>query len=115
VLAALMALELERTRELGTMRAWGMTPREVGALVVTQTGVMGLASGLLALPTGLVLSLVMIFVVNKRSFGWTLDMHIGSDVMVQALALALVAALLAGVYPAWRMSRISPAVALRSE
>jgi putative ABC transport system permease protein len=36
-------------------------------------------------------------------------------VLVEALGLALVAALLAGVYPAWRMSRTSPAVALRGE
>jgi putative ABC transport system permease protein len=57
----------------------------------------------------------MIFVVNKRSFGWTLRMEVGPDVVLQAVALALVGALLAGLYPAWRMSRTSPAEALRGE
>jgi putative ABC transport system permease protein len=42
-------------------------------------------------------------------------MEVGLDVMLQALALALVGALLAGLYPAWRMSRTSPAAALRGE
>jgi putative ABC transport system permease protein len=54
-------------------------------------------------------------VINQRAFGWTLDMQIGAGVLAQALALALVAALLAGAYPALRMSRISPAVAMRGE
>jgi putative ABC transport system permease protein len=115
VLSALMALALERQRELGAMRAWGLEPAELRRLVLTQTGLMGLISGALAIPMGLALSAVMIFVINKRSFGWTLHMEVGPEVLAQALALSLVAALIAGVYPAWRMSRTSPAVALRGE
>jgi putative ABC transport system permease protein len=115
VLSALAALQLERARELGLLRAQGLTPGQLGKLVVTQTGLIGLASGLLAVPMGLVLSMVMIFVVNKRSFGWTLDMQVGPDVLVQAVGLALVGALLAGLWPAWKMSQASPALALRGE
>jgi len=115
VLSALMALELERSRELGVMRAWGLTPAELWRLVVTQTGLVGLVSGVLAVPMGIVLSIVMIFVVNKRSFGWTLDMRLGPEIFAQAVGLALAGALLAGLYPAWRMARTSPAVALRGE
>lgn len=115
VLSALAALQLERARELGLMRASGMTPRQLGGLVVTQTGLMGLAAGLLAVPMGIALSAVMIFVVNKRSFGWTLDMQIGPEVLAQAIGLALAGALLAGLYPAWKMARTSPALALRGE
>ena len=76
---------------------------------------MGLVAGVLAVPMGLVLSWVMIYVVNKRSFGWTLRMEVGPDVLLQAVALALAGAVLAGLYPAWRMSRTSPAAALRGE
>jgi putative ABC transport system permease protein len=115
VLSALMALELERARELGVMRAWGLTPADLRKLVVTQTGLIGFVSGVLAVPMGIVLSAVMIFVVNRRSFGWTLEMQIGPEVLAQALGLALVGALLAGIYPAWRMSQVSPALALRNE
>jgi putative ABC transport system permease protein len=115
VLSALMALELERSRELGVMRAWGLTPGQLWGLVVTQTGLMGLVSGLLAVPMGIILSVVMIFVINKRAFGWTLDMQVGPDIVVQAVGLALVGALVAGLYPAWRMARTRPAVALRGE
>ncbi len=115
VLSALMALQLERGRELGVLRANGLTPGQVWALVTTQTGVLGLVAGVLAVPAGLVLAAVMIFVVNRRSFGWTLTMTVGPDVLLQAVGLAVAGALLAGLYPAWRMARTSPALALRSE
>jgi putative ABC transport system permease protein len=115
VLSSLMALQLERARELGVLRANGMTPGQVWQLVTTQTGLMGLAAGLLSLPVGLTLAAVMIYVVNRRSFGWTIRMEISPGVLLQALLLALAAALLAGLYPAFKMARTSPALALREE
>ena len=115
VLSSLMALQLERARELGVLRANGMTPGQVWQLVTSQTGLMGLAAGLLSLPVGLTLAAVMIYVVNRRSFGWTIRLEISPAVLLQALLLALAAALLAGLYPAYRMARTSPALALREE
>jgi putative ABC transport system permease protein len=115
VLSALMALQLERARELGVLRANGLTPGQVWKLVTTQTGLMGVVAGILAVPMGVVLATVMIYVVNKRSFGWTLRMEVGLSVVLEALALAVVGAVLAGLYPAFRMSRTSPAQALRGE
>jgi putative ABC transport system permease protein len=76
---------------------------------------MGILAGVLALPVGWMLAAVMIHVVNRRSFGWTLEMEVGFALPIQAVGLALAGAVLAGLYPAWRMSRTSPAEALRSE
>jgi putative ABC transport system permease protein len=115
VLSALMALQLERGRELGVLRANGLTPGQIWQLVTFQTGIMGLVAGVLAVPAGLLLAAVMVFVVNKRSFGWSLQLELGPDILIQAVLLALVGALLAGVLPSWRMSRTSPALALREE
>ena len=113
VLSALMALQLERRRELAMLRAQGMTPGEVRRMVFAETGLMGLWAGLLAVPLGLALAAVLVFVVNVRSFGWTLAFTVSSGVLLQAVGLAVGAALLAGVYPAWKMSRTSPALAMR--
>lgn len=115
VLSALMALQLERARELGVLRANGLTPGQVWHLVTSQTGLLGLAAGLLSLPVGLALAAIMIFVINRRSFGWTIRMEVDPTILLGALALALGAALLAGIYPAWKMARTSPALALREE
>jgi putative ABC transport system permease protein len=115
VLSSLMALQLERARELGVLRANGLTPGQVWQLVTSQTGLLGLAAGLLSIPVGLALAAVMIYVINRRSFGWTIRMEVSPEVLFQALLLALAAALLAGLYPAYRMARTSPAIALREE
>lgn len=115
VLSSLMALQLERARELGVLRANGLTPGQVWHLVTSQTGLMGLAAGLLSLPVGLALAAIMIYVINRRSFGWTIQMQVFPGVLLEALLLALAAALLAGLYPAWKMARTSPALALREE
>ena len=115
VLSSLMALQLERARELGVLRANGLTPGQVWQLVTSQTGLMGLAAGLLSIPVGLALAAIMIYVVNRRSFGWTIRMEVSPEVLLQALLLALAAALLAGLYPAYKMARTSPALALREE
>jgi putative ABC transport system permease protein len=115
VLSSLMALQLERARELGVLRANGLTPGQVWQLVTSQTGLMGLAAGLLSLPVGLTLAAIMIYVVNRRSFGWTIRMEVDPGMLLQALLLALAAALLAGLYPAYKMARTSPALALREE
>ncbi len=115
ILSALMALQLERARELAVLRATGFTPGQVWGLVTVQTGFMGLLSGLLALPLGLLLATVMIFVINRRAFGWSMDLLVPGGVLLEALLLALLAALLAGLYPAWKMAQTPPAQALREE
>ncbi len=115
VLSALMALALERSREFGVLRATGMTPKQVGGYVTLQTGLMGLIAGVLSLPLGYVLAYVLVYVINKRSFGWTLQLNVAPEILAQALLLAVGAALLAGLYPAWTMARSSPALALRDE
>lgn len=115
VLSALMALQLERSREIGVLRATGLTPGQVRGLVTTQTGLLGLAAGLLAVPLAITLAWLLIAVINRRSFGWTVDMVPDVPGILLAVVLAVVAALLAGIYPAWRMSRTPPAAALRTE
>ncbi|MGE5411902.1 MAG: FtsX-like permease family protein [Clostridiales bacterium] len=115
VLSSLMALQLERSREFAILRANGLTPGQLWRLLVLQTGLMGIVSGILSLPLGNVLAWVLIHIINKRSFGWTLQYTLMPEVLVQALAIALLAALLAGLYPAYKMSKTSPALALRDE
>ena len=115
VLSALMAMQMERTLEFGTLRVIGFTPRQVWLMFTSQTALMGLIAGMLSLPLGLIEAAVLIFVVNRRSFGWTMDMEIYPLVLVQAVVIAIAAALLASVYPAFRMSRSSPASVLRRE
>ena len=115
ILSALMALQLEHAREYGVMRATGMTARQLTKFAVIQTGLMGLVAGLLALPIGLLLSLVLTHVINLRSFGWSMQFAPQPSQFLEALLVALVAALLAGLYPALLLGRLKPAESLRRE
>jgi len=115
VLSALLALQLERGREYGVLRAMGMTRGQLAHLILIQTSIMGAAAGVLAMPLGVGMGALLIDVINLRSFGWTIPMAVGPGALVLGLLLAWGAALLAGLYPALRAARADPAAALREE
>ncbi len=115
VFSALLALQLERIRELGVLRALGLTPGQLWGQILAETACLGILAGGLAIPVGVIMGWLLIEVINHRAFGWTLEMHIDGSVLVLGISLAVVAALLAGLYPAWKMSHTSPAEALRYE
>ncbi|HLO33365.1 MAG TPA: ABC transporter permease [Anaerolineales bacterium] len=115
VLSSLLALQLEKAHEMGILRALGLTVTELRRLTLWETALLGASAGLLALPSGYILAWILIFVINQRSFGWTLQMQVDLGPFLQAFFLAVGAALLAALYPAWRLSRMQAAEALRGE
>ena len=115
ILSSMLALQLEKGREQGLLRALGMTPGQIGSMITLQTGVIGLLSGLAAIPLGLVMAYVLIEVINRRAFGWEIDMTVSPGILATAVAFALVSAIVAGLYPAWRAGQAQPALAMREE
>ena len=115
LLSALLAWELQRSRELAIVRSLGLTPASTALLVLIQTGFMGIAALAAAIPAGLLTALVLTEVINRRAFGWQIDLHLSPSQFLDALWLALGAALAAGLYPAWRSARAPLATGLREE
>ena len=115
VMSALLSVELERQRELGILRAVGLTIRQMWGLMMLETGLIGATAGFLAMPVGYILAVILIYIINLRSFGWTLQMDLVPQPFIQALIIAILAALLAGIYPAARLGRLSISRAIRSE
>ncbi|MDA0994159.1 MAG: FtsX-like permease family protein [Proteobacteria bacterium] len=115
ILGAMLALQLERAKEFGVLRAIGMTPGQTGVLVSVQSGFIGLLSGLASIPLGLVMAWVLIEVINRRAFGWQIDFTVNPTALLWALALAVGAALIAGIYPALNAAYARPALAMRDE
>jgi putative ABC transport system permease protein len=115
ILSALLALQLENIREYGIMRANGMTGGQLRRFTLLQTSLMGVISGLLAMPTGLALAYILVYVINVRSFGWSMDLRLPPEEFLQAFGVAVLAAVLAGLYPAWKVTRIQAAEAIRTE
>jgi ABC-type antimicrobial peptide transport system permease subunit len=103
---------LERTREIGTLRALGWRKRQVLGLILGESLALSLVGGLagLLLGAGLV-GLVNLSPVLQGAFVGEL----GLEVLVSGLAVALGLGLVGGLYPAWRAVRLQPAEALRYE
>lgn len=115
LVSALLAWELERSRELALLRSLGLTPRGTAVLVGTQTIFMGLAALLAAIPTGVLTGLLLIDVINRRAFGWQIDLHLNAAQFANALGLAVAASAVAALYPAWRSGRAPVASEIRAE
>jgi len=115
ILGAMLALQLEQARELAVLRALGMTPAQMGGMVTLQTAGIGLLSGLAAVPLGLVMAWVLIDVINRRAFGWQMDFLVSPGVLLAAVLFSVIAAMLAGIYPAYRSASSQPALAMREE
>ncbi|MFZ0498680.1 MAG: FtsX-like permease family protein, partial [Steroidobacteraceae bacterium] len=115
LVSALLAWELDRTHELSVLRALGLTPRGAAVLVTAQTVFMGGAALLAAIPAGLIIAVVLTKVIDRRAFGWHIEMHLRGAQFLNALALALAAALLAGLYPAWRAAMGPIGAGMREE
>ena len=113
VLSALTALGLERGRELAMLRAQGLAPPALDPGDRADR-LMGLCAGLIAVPVGLVEGLVLVRVISRHAFGWSLETELDAGVLGQALLLAVGAALLAR-RPALRMPRTPAAAGLREE
>jgi putative ABC transport system permease protein len=115
VLLTLGILVLERTRDLGVLRAIGAAPRQVSQLMLVEAGFLGLVASGVGLLSGIGLALVLTFVINRVFFGWTIDLSFPWWEL-GALPLWMIAtALVAGVIPAQRASAVKPAAALRME
>jgi putative ABC transport system permease protein len=115
VLSALLALQLERSREFATLQALGLTGAGLWRLMLVETGLIGASAGIFAMPTGAILALVLIYVINLRSFGWTIQLQATGWVFIQAMLVAILAAWLAAIYPAIRLGRMRLSEALRRE
>jgi putative ABC transport system permease protein len=115
VWSALMALQVERTRELATLTTLGLGARQQWALGFLETGLMGTVAGLLALPLGWLLAFILVNVINVRSFGWTMRLETDPWLFAQAFLVSVGAAMLAAVYPLFRLRRRSLAEARRQE
>jgi putative ABC transport system permease protein len=112
---SLLALVLDRRRELGLLRYLGASAPQVRRMILTEAAFLGALAILLGLALGFALSLLLIFVVNKQSFGWTIQFHPPVLLLGGALALVWCVTVLAGIYPARVAAAIEPIDAVHEE
>ncbi|MBI4458613.1 MAG: FtsX-like permease family protein [Acidobacteria bacterium] len=112
---ALLAFVIERRRELGILRVLGATRDQLRKIILTEAALVGLLGNLSGWLMGLLLSLVLIFTINKQSFGWTIQfVYPAKFLALSGLAIFLVA-VIAALYPARVAGRFEPAEVISAE
>jgi putative ABC transport system permease protein len=115
IAGALLALVIDRRRELGLLRFLGAAAGQVRKQILIEAGLLGLLANFAGLALGFLLSLVLIYVINKQSFGWTIRFHWPVVVLLSAISVVYVATVLAGLYPAQVAVRLNPLEAVHEE
>ncbi len=115
VVNTLLAAVLDRTRELGLLRAIGASRAQIVRAIAAEAGMIGLTGGALGVASGTFLSMMLVFVVGTQATGWSLPFRFPIEAAVQISALSTFAAVLAGLYPARRAASLDIVEALAWE
>jgi len=115
IAGALLALVIDRQRELALLRFLGAAAPQIRKLILFEAGLLGLLANLAGLALGVVLSLLLVFVINKQSFGWTIQFHWPVAVVLGAITVVYAATVLAGFYPAHIATRLNPIEVIHEE
>ena len=110
VATTLVSLILDRKPELVLLRWTGAEQWQIRKMVVIEAALLGAVSQFLGVAAGILLSLILVFVINVQSFGWTIQFYLPAGFLLQSSLLILLATALSGVYPAYRAGRMQPAL-----
>jgi putative ABC transport system permease protein len=108
-------LVLERQRDLAVLRAVGATRLQLAGMMLSEAWLGTLASYALGAVSGTCLSVLLIYVINRQSFGWTISFLFLPSVYLQAAALVLATSLAAALLPAVSAARVRVLEALKVE
>ncbi len=112
---ALLALVIDRRREFGLLRFLGSSQGQIRRIILFEAGLLGIVANVAGLVLGLVLSELLIHVINKQSFGWTIQFHWPVAVLLGALTVVYIATVLAGIYPARIATQLVPIEVIHEE
>lgn len=112
---ALLTLVIDRRREFGLLRFLGAASGQIRRVILFEAGLLGLLANGIGLALGAALSLILIFVINKQSFGWTIQFHLPVLLIFSALTGIYIATVVAGLYPARTAIRLNPIEVVHEE
>ncbi len=111
----LLSLVLERQREIGILRFIGAFKQQVKKIVLIEAGILGFIGSAIGLGAGIVVSYLLIYVINKQSFGWTIQVHFPISFIFVMLISFWSASVIAGWYPSRTAANLNAMNAVRTE
>lgn len=115
VMNTLLATTLDRTREIGVLRAIGGTRGQVRKIFMMEAAYLGAAACLLGIATGFALAWLSVTVVNEENTGWTTGFHVPYALTGMTALGILAVSVVAGAYPGRMAGRIHLVKALEYE
>ncbi len=115
VATAMMAILMERSRDIKVLGYLGLPPGELGRMNIYQGLIMGLAAFLIASGCGTVLTYIIVHAINYRSFGWSIDIKLNPWVFVETFSLTMAACFASSLYPTLKLVKIRSAPILTEE
>ena len=115
IAGALLALVIDRRREFAILRFLGADQAQTRGVILCEAGLLGLLANGIGLALGTLLSLILVFVINKQSFGWTIQFHWPLPLLAAVLTVVYAATVLAGLYPARVATQMNPIELIHEE
>jgi len=115
ILGAISAIILSRAREFSILKSIGFTNNQLRSIIGNQTLIIGIISGLISIPLGIIITNLLIQIINKQSFGWSIPMQLLPSVFIEGIIVAILSAVLASIYPSVKISRNNIRKALMGE
>lgn len=115
IITTLFTSVMERTKEIGTLKAIGFSRRNILLVFLAESLLIGIVGGTLGILGGIGAGSVLLTLVSFGPGAPTIDPVFTMQDMVFVWALSVVLSAIAGLYPAWRAARVPPVVALRRE
>ncbi len=110
---SLHTLAKMRLPQLAPVWAQGLTRARLGRIEIIRAVLLALLTAALALPLGLALAWTLLAVVNVEAFGWRLPMYLFPLAYLRLAVFAVIAAVLAALWPARKLARTRPADLLK--
>jgi len=115
IITTFLVLIMERERELALLQALGASRGQILSMVLVESGLASFLSFVLGALCGSLLSLLLIYVINKQAFGWTIHLYWTPGIYWQTFILVIALGLISGAYPAWRAVQPHLATILKEE
>jgi putative ABC transport system permease protein len=113
--SSLGAMVLARRRELGMLRHLGLTRRQIRDMLAAEGALLAIVGALAGLACGTAVSLVLVYVVNRQSFNWSIDLHPPYGLLATLIAILVGLAILTAVLSGREAMGMGPVRSVRED
>ena len=113
--ASLGAIVLARRREFGVLRHLGLTRGQIRTMLAAEGGLLALVGSAVGLAAGAAISLVLVYVINRQSFHWSMELHPPYLLLAGFIAVLVVLAVLTAVISGREAMGMAPVRAVRED